>query len=296
MNTFKINKLELKNVFYPSICESIENKDNYFYISKQYYNKKYDTLPYNYFILNNIEDVEQITKTNNNLYEVLQTNKPIKPFLDIDLYINHYDFEIDENMLLKYVLDEYTKIYFNCFNIKIELKDYIVICGTTNKKISFHIIVNNGHFFYNNTQQKEFIKYIHFKNIVLKNKVELKNILDLNVYSRNKNFRLANQSKVLKDYEKEKTMIKEQINEAKQNKEIYEELEQKLKKIENNKLKTESILKIISRNHTFKDTLLINHFIEDPNILDCSFLNTKSEEIEKLNKEYKYENIIYYIY
>jgi hypothetical protein len=190
-------------------------------------------------------------------------------------------------------LDEYTKIYFNCFNIKIELKDYIVICGTTNKKISFHIIVNNGHFFYNNTQQKEFIKYIHFKNIVLENKVELKNILDLNVYSRNKNFRLANQSKVLKDYEKEKTMIKEQINEAKQNKEICEELEQKLKKIENNKLKNESILKIISRNHTFKDTLLINHFIEDPNILDCSFLNTKSEEIEKLNKNYKYENIIY---
>ena len=76
-------------------------------------------MPYNYFILNNIEDVEQITKTNNNLYEVLQTNKPIKPFLDIDLYINDYDFEIDENMLLKYVLDEYTKIYLIALILKL---------------------------------------------------------------------------------------------------------------------------------------------------------------------------------
>ena len=73
------------------------------------------------------------------------------------------------------------------------------------KKLAFILLLKNGHFFYNNTQQKEFIKYIHFKNIVLENKVELKNIIDLSVYSKNKNLKLPNQSKLLKDYEKEKT-------------------------------------------------------------------------------------------
>jgi hypothetical protein len=221
MNTFKINKVELKNVFYPVLCESIETKQNYFYISKQYYNNKYDKLPYNYFILNYFEDVEEITKTNNNLYEILLNNKPIKPFLDIDLYIDDYDFVVDENLLLKYVLDEYTKIFYNCFNIKIDFNDFVVICGTTNKKISFHIIVNNGYYFFNNTQQKEFIKYIHFKNIVLENKIELKNIIDLSVYSKNKNLKLPNQSKLLKEYEKEKITLKQQINKAKEKKGKY---------------------------------------------------------------------------
>ena len=204
MNTFIINNLEVKNILYSSLCESIEKKEDKIYISKQYYNKKHDTLPFNYFMFNNINEIEQITKSNNNLYEVLQYNKPIKPFLDVDLYLDENNNDIDENLLLKYVIDEYKKIFFDCFKTKINIKDVVVLCGTTKKKISFHIIINNGCYFLNNAQQKEFIKYIHFKNIVLENKVELKNILDLNVYSRNKKFILANQSKVLKYYEKEK--------------------------------------------------------------------------------------------
>jgi len=269
MNTFIINNVNVKNVLYSALCESIEKKEDKIYISKQYYNIKKDTLPFNYFIFNDIDEIEQITKTNNNLYEILQHNKTVKPFLDVDLYLDENNKNIDENLLLKYVLDEFKKIYFDCFQIEIKNKDIVVLCGTTKKKISFHIIINNGYFFLNNTQQKEFIKYIHFKNIVLKNGIELKNIIDLSVYSKNKNFKLVNQSK-----------LKKPINED----------EEKIKKPK--KIKEEGILKLIS-NHNIKDTLIINYFVEDPLILDCSFLNKQTEEIKKLNKEYKYNDIVY---
>jgi hypothetical protein len=127
---------------------------------------------------------------------------------------------------------------------------------------------------------------------VLENKIELKNIIDLSVYSKNKNLRLPNQSKLLKEYEKEKITLKQQINKAKEKNEKNDDLEKQKKKLEKKILKNESVLKITSQ-HNFKDTLLINHFHDDPNILDCSFLNTKTEEITQLNKEYKYENIVY---
>ncbi len=104
MNTFIINNVSVKNVLYSALCESIEKKEDKIYISKQYYNKKKDTLPFNYFIFNNIDEIEQITKTNNNLYEILQHNKTVKPFLDVDLYLDENNKNIDENLLLKYVM------------------------------------------------------------------------------------------------------------------------------------------------------------------------------------------------
>ena len=68
MNTFIINQIELNNVFYPSFVESMEIQDQNFYISKQYYKKKENLVKYNYFIVETFEDIEQITKKNNNLY------------------------------------------------------------------------------------------------------------------------------------------------------------------------------------------------------------------------------------
>ena len=90
----KINKLNCENVFYKILSDSIDNEGqtiNKIYISKEYFNKADQQYKYNYIILNNVDELEQITTTNKNIYEILQHNKQIKPFLDIDLIIKDYD-------------------------------------------------------------------------------------------------------------------------------------------------------------------------------------------------------------
>ena len=109
---FKINNLQVENVLYKTMSDSIdkdEAKVKNIYVSKEYYNKKDDQYKYNYFILKNIDELEQVTKTNNNIYEILQHNKPIKPYIDIDLYLNEYNFIINKDELLNSILDEYYK-------------------------------------------------------------------------------------------------------------------------------------------------------------------------------------------
>ena len=41
---------------------------------------------FKYICLNTYEEAEQYLKENNNLFEVLQYNKAVKPFFDIDIY------------------------------------------------------------------------------------------------------------------------------------------------------------------------------------------------------------------
>ena len=71
----KINKLNCENVLYKILSDSIDNEGqtiNKIYISKEYFNKKDQQYKYNYIILNNVDELEQITTTNNNIYEILQ--------------------------------------------------------------------------------------------------------------------------------------------------------------------------------------------------------------------------------
>ena len=197
---FKINNLQVELFLYKTMSDSIdkdEAKVKNIYVSKEYYNKKDDQYKYNYFILKNIDELEQVTKTNNNIYEILQHNKPIKPYIDIDLYLNEYNFIINKDELLNNILDEYYKLFLICFKIKIQKKDFVIIDGTTTKKISFHIIINNNSFFVNNLQQKEYIKHIQsINNIVFQNCITFNKILDNSVYNKNKKFRLVNQAKL----------------------------------------------------------------------------------------------------
>ena len=80
---FKINNLVCETFIYKKINERIDsegrNPHNIF-ISKEYFNKQDNQYKYNYIVLESVEELEQITQTNNNLYEILQHNKALKPF------------------------------------------------------------------------------------------------------------------------------------------------------------------------------------------------------------------------
>jgi hypothetical protein len=252
----KINNLNCETIFYNKISERINKEGttiNKIYAAKEYYNKTDDQYKYNYIVLKNIEELEQITKTNNNIHEILQHNKELKPFLDIDLILDDYDFNINKDEFLNNILDEYINIFFSCFNITINRNDVVIIDGTTNIKISFHIIINNNKYFYNINQQKEFIKYIHSNNIIIKNginNIQMNKILDSSVYNKNKNFRLTNQAK-----------------------------------LKNN----EHVFKIVSK-HNFRESLIINYFEQSKNnILNCEFI--RQQKSNKHNNFINHHNI-----
>ena len=94
-----INNLLCTTILYKTLSEQIDKagrKTIFFYVAKEYYNKTDDQYKYNYIMLDDFKELEQITKTNNNIHEILQHNKPLKPFLDIDLIIDSYDFTINK--------------------------------------------------------------------------------------------------------------------------------------------------------------------------------------------------------
>ena len=136
----------------------------------------------------------KILKENLNLYEMLQFNKPLKPYIDFDFKIENID-EVNKEELLNFVLDNYKQAYKKCFNILLKKSEFVIIDGSRINKISFHIIINNNTFFKTNDEQKKFMQY--FKSLELKfNNINLNALVDFLVYTKNRLFRLPNQCKL----------------------------------------------------------------------------------------------------
>ena len=158
---FKINGLEISSVNCKNeLKKGIEDDGqtvNKIVITREYENKKYNVKGYNYYVLKNLNELEQITTTNNFIYEVIQCNKPVKPYLDIDLKRTK-GCQINKKMLLNELLEVYTRTFKRSFGVDIESKDFVILDSSNSEKISFHIIVNTGNYFINNEQQKEYIK------------------------------------------------------------------------------------------------------------------------------------------
>ena len=259
---YKINNLVLENSKYDEVKNLIEeNKEIKFILSREYYFKKNDSYPFNYFIIDDFKTVEALIKTNNNFFEILQFNKPLKPFFDIDFKLDEYKINVEEykNKILDNIIDEIKNIFVVCFNIKLDSHDIIILDGQRSDKLSWHIIINNNYYFINIQQHKEFIYYMQSKNIILKYfDIALNNILDCSIYTKNRNFRLINQCKI-------------KYNDKPFN--------------------------IIS-NHSIKDTLIIDYFDNAKNILDCSFViqfkKIQDNEAKREAVESKINNISYF--
>ena len=260
---FKINNLVLENSKYDDVKNIIEDKQqNKIILSKEYYFKKINDYPFNYFVINDYETVETLLKSNNNFFEMLQHNKPLKPFFDIDLKLEEFKINVEEdkNKILENIIYELKKIFVECFNIKLHTHEIVILDGQRDNKLSWHIIINNKYYFVNIQQHKEFLYYIQSKNITLKDfeEIQLNSIVDGSIYTKNRNFRLINQCK-LKYNDKP--------------------------------------FKIIS-NHTIKDTLIINYFKNATKILDCLFLIPFKKEQKKEEKrdalENQINNVVYF--
>lgn len=108
-------------------------------------------------------DIDNKNSINGNpdmhLYELILTNEKRWLYFDIEYdIINNY--ENKESILFIFLIEFCLFIYSN-FNIKICLNDILILDSSTNKKVSFHIIIKNIHTL-NNDYYEYLIDYCNF--------------------------------------------------------------------------------------------------------------------------------------
>jgi hypothetical protein len=177
----------------------IDEQTKYFYIAKQIinYNGKpsYKFCELNMNILNNF--IEEYLNYNNNLFEVIRPYSKVKLFFDLEYKLkttpDNYDEEAN-NKLNKFVQFLKLKAY-ELLKIELHQEDLIILNSCYIDKISFHIIINKI-VFENMETMKTFIN--HFIYILSSDPYynDLVNFVDHGVYTKNRNFRFINQSKI----------------------------------------------------------------------------------------------------
>ena len=154
----------------------------------------------------NFMDFYLTLRKGHSFYEVIQGDRYIKPFWDVDMILNQQD-EIDrpameEEIILKIIMRLVHAFYE--INQCICRDDFAVLSSYNDKKISAHLILNNGFmvedcgiienltkkwFYDDNEPLDEFSTMINGKK---------KGIVDLAVYGKNQNFRLIHSKKMRK--------------------------------------------------------------------------------------------------
>jgi len=155
-------------------------------------------------------------KNDNNIYEIIPENKNIKCYFDLEIEdTNREKDEMRLNKFIKILIKEIKTKY----NIKITKKDICILESSKIDKMSYHLIIKNKIYFKELEDHKNFSK--NLEKIIEKeedltyikecknNQTEKRSLIDTCVYSKNRNFRLVNQSK------KGKNVILKNINNEK---------------------------------------------------------------------------------
>jgi len=155
-------------------------------------------------------------KNDNNIYEIIPENKNIKCYFDLE--IEDTNREKDETRLNKFIKILIKEIKTR-YDIKITKKDICILESSKKDKMSYHLIIKNKIYFRELEDHKNFSK--NLEKVIEKekdltyikecknNQTEKRSLIDTCVYSKNRNFRLVNQSK------KGKNVILKNINNEK---------------------------------------------------------------------------------
>jgi hypothetical protein len=155
-----------------------------------------------YSWLDSIDDLLEITKKNENLYELITINQPVRIYLDLE--IEREMAEEDRQEILKIFLDLFKNQFFSIFQQSINDQDIIILNSSKKDKLSYHIVFLK-YYFDDCYILKSFIDYIINHLLIddekysrlywTKNEKE-KFIMDTAPYGKNRLFRLVNQSKI----------------------------------------------------------------------------------------------------
>ena len=165
-----------------SALKNMKNNENLYSIDKNCNGAKY-------FFNSTFEEISNLLKKDNHIYENIENDKPLKLFLDIDYKISE-EYEIkfeNEKELIDNVLTTFNS-YLNKENLKSE--KYIIFSSKTQTKYSFHVIYNDI-IFDNIKSMKNFMNKFNIENS------EYKDIIDDRPYKVGC-LRCFNQSKINK--------------------------------------------------------------------------------------------------
>jgi len=144
----------------------------------------------------NLDMLEKLIENDNNLYEIIASDKPCKMYFDFDGKIDDSNSEClkDERLINKIASSMKQFLEKNDFqNISDFPKKIKISTSTTDKKVSFHIVLTDI-IPKNNDERKAFFeKYKEF----IKDKPYSK-YFDGNIYTSNRLMRMINQSKLSK--------------------------------------------------------------------------------------------------
>lgn len=195
----------------PKLAPLLESHDveNFYFFSKDdsYYKNKEKRFIKKYFAVSfeQHETVRSMLETDNNLYELIPSNCPVKPYFDLEME----DVPAEQwTELLESFKGIVASFFKKHFDITLEPHHYIVLDSCRINKLSFHLVID-GFFYENNTLQKAYMEKLkqdfssypnHQALRWIHSSGEQRLIFDCVPYGANQNFRCVNQSKLEKPF------------------------------------------------------------------------------------------------
>lgn len=168
----------------------------------QYTIDKQEKIVKRYSCLDGIDQLLEIIKKNENLYELITEEQQVRIYLDLE--IEEEMTEEDREGRLKIFLELFKNQFFIIFQQSINDEDIVILNSSKKGKLSYHIVFLK-YYFENCYILKSFIDYIITQILIKDEKYtklywskneKKKFIMDSAPYGKNRLFRLINQSKI----------------------------------------------------------------------------------------------------
>jgi hypothetical protein len=199
-----IKKMSIKNMSFTKTLEptlKLKKKINLGQDVK-YTIDKQEKIIKRYSSLDSIDELLEITKKNENLYELIAEEQPTRIYLDLE--IEETMTEEDRQERLKIFLELFKNQFFIIFQQSINDEDILILNSSKKDKLSYHIVFLK-YYFEHCYILKSFIDYIinqlliddeKYSKLYWTKNEKQKFIMDAAPYGKNRLFRLVNQSKI----------------------------------------------------------------------------------------------------
>lgn len=200
-------KISVKNMkFYKSLLPVLKLKGKYTIGQDiQYTDDKNEiTTVKQYNIVKSIDELEALVGSNNNLYELVPEETPLRIYFDLEIETELTEEQEQErlNIFITWMKEQFE----NNFNNVIDTKDIVILKSSKKNKMSYHIVIQK-YYFNDCYNLKNWIDYITsiIKNTDLTEELEKlvwykgdkqKFIMDSAPYGKNRLFRMVGQSKI----------------------------------------------------------------------------------------------------
>lgn len=280
INDVKCKPLKLVDRFKRLIhFYDISEQNKYFYVARQFtYNNK-QTFNFCELPLTSINTfISDHLQYNNNLFEVIRSYSKVKLFFDLEYKLIN---EVNDYNKLGYdklnLFKQFIKIKVaEILKIELHEEEMIILNSCYEDKLSFHIIINKV-VFENMETHKFFIDYIISQLTTDTYYFELLEFIDHGIYTKNRNFRFINQSKINKNIVLKK--MSDDINIYDTFITVYDNIDNYIKLDD---IKHLEIIKNVTNKPSIKKSIKKELKIYDTSIYSPHFLDQPKENLKTI--------------